>query len=78
MAGEIYTLVGFATEIIGLGTVAYGLITQDMETILAGAAAGYLGGRMIEHTQEGDRLNIARETNRIAQEKISLEKKVKE
>ncbi len=67
---------GNLSKLAGLGTVIYGIATQDMETIAGGAALAYVGRSITADLWEVERNAIQERKNAILKSKPTLGDKV--
>ncbi len=75
---RFYERLGSLSKLAGLGTVVYGLATQDMETIAGGVAMGYIGRCMTKDCWEIQAVQTEMERNKIFKSEQSLDNKLQE
>jgi hypothetical protein len=73
---KLYEVLGSISQLAGLGTIVYGLVNQDIETIAGGAAMSYAGNMMSKDCWEIQRNVIERQRNEILRNKPSIDDKL--
>ena len=74
---KMYVSLGSLSKLTGLGTVIYGIATQEMEIVAGGVALAYVGRTMTADCLEIEKNKIQERRNEILKTKSTLDNKIR-